>query len=73
MLKLADRNEFQTLLDAVTFNGEDAGRDAIIYLETDRAPIHVSRREFRASVLAHAAALNRVGIDGRDLVVIAHT
>lgn len=73
MLTLTNRNTFATLLDAVALNGADAERDAIIYLETDRAPVHVSRREFRANVLAHAAALNRLGIDGRDLVVIAHT
>lgn len=73
MLKLANRNEFQTLLDAVALNGSDAGRDAIIYVETDRAPVHVSRGEFRRQVLAHAAALKQLGIDGRDLVVIAHT
>jgi fatty-acyl-CoA synthase len=73
MLTLANRSTLSTLLDAIALNGEDAERDAIIYLETDRAPVHVSRREFRANVLAHAAALNRLGIDGRDLVVIAHT
>ncbi len=73
MLKLANRSVFSTLLNAVALNGVDAERDAIIYLETDHAPIHVSRREFRANVLAHAAALKQLGIDGRDLVVIAHT
>jgi fatty-acyl-CoA synthase len=73
MLTLANRSEFQTLLDAIALNGGEAERDAIIYLETDHAPIHISRREFRANVLAHAAALNRLGIDGRELAVIAHT
>lgn len=73
MLKLANRNKFQTLLDAVALNDSDTGRDAIIYVETDRAPVHVSRGEFRRQVLAHAAALKQLGIDGRDLVVIAHT
>ncbi len=73
MLKLANRNEFQTLLDAVALNDSDAKRDAIIYVETDRAPVHVSRGEFRRQVLAHAAALKQLGINGRDLVVIAHT
>jgi acyl-CoA synthetase (AMP-forming)/AMP-acid ligase II len=73
MLRLANRSEYQTLLDAVALNDSDAGRDAIIYVETDRAPVHVSRREFRRQVLAHAAALKQLGIDGRELVVIAHT
>lgn len=72
MLKLANRSEFHTLLDAITLNSDDE-RDAIIYVETDRAPVHVSRREFRRQVLTHAAALRRLGLDGRDLVVIAHT
>ncbi len=60
MLKITNRSEFHTLLDAVTLNGDEAERDAIVYLETDRAPVHVSRREFQSNVLAHAAALNKL-------------
>ena len=73
MLNLSNRNTFATLLDAIALNDENAERDAIIYLETDHVPIHVSQREFRHNVLRHAAALRQMGIDGRDLVVIAHT
>ncbi|MFN8595802.1 MAG: AMP-binding protein [Anaerolineae bacterium] len=73
MLRLANRNSFATLLDAVALSDGNVEHDAIIYLETDHAPIHVSRREFRHNVLKHAAALRQMGIDGRDLVVIAHT
>src|SRR5512147_1380556 len=73
MLNLSNRSEFHTLLDAVALQGEDDERPAIIYLETDRAPITISRREFREAVSAHAAGLQHMGIRPRDLVIIAHT
>src|SRR5512147_3034882 len=73
MLNLSNRSEFHTLLDAVALQGEDDERPAIIYLETDHAPITISRREFREAVIAHAAGLRHMGIAPRDLVVIAHT
>ena len=64
---------FHTLLDAVALQSEDDERPAIIYLETDHAPLTISRREFREAVIAHAAGLQHMGIRPRDLVVIAHT
>ena len=73
MLNLSNRSHFHTLLDAVALQGEHDERPAIIYLETDHAPITISRREFREAVLAHAAGLQHMGIRPRDLVVIAHT
>ena len=73
MLNLSNRTSFHTLLDAVALQGEDDERPAIIYLETDRAPLTISRREFREAVIAHAAGLQVMGIAPRDLVVIAHT
>ncbi len=73
MLNLSNRSHFHTLLDAVALQSEDDERPAIIYLETDRAPITISRREFREAVIAHAAGLQHMGIRPRDLVVIAHT
>jgi len=73
MLTQATRHEFHTLLDAITLRSSDGDQDAIVYLETDRRPIHVSRRAFRETILAHAAALQHIGIGSRDLVVIAHT
>ena len=73
MLYLSNRSHFHTLLDAVALQSEDDDRPAIIYLETDHAPITISRREFRAAVEAHAAGLRQMGIRPRDLVVIAHT
>src|SRR5512141_2221213 len=73
MLTLSNRSHFHTLLDAVALQSENDDRPAIIYLETDRAPITISRREFRAAVIAHAAGLQHMGIRPRDLVIIAHT
>jgi fatty-acyl-CoA synthase len=73
MLNLSTRSHFHTLLDAIALQGEDDARPAIIYLETDHAPITISRREFREAVIAHAAGLQHMGIAPRDLVVIAHT
>jgi fatty-acyl-CoA synthase len=73
MLNLSTRSHFHTLLDAVTLQGEHDERPAIIYLETDRAPLTISCRQFREAVIAHAAGLQHMGIKPRDLVVIAHT
>src|SRR5512136_1416152 len=73
MLTLSNRSQFHTLLDAVALQSKDDSRPAIIYLETDRAPITISRREFREAVMAHAAGLQHMGIAPRDLVIIAHT
>jgi fatty-acyl-CoA synthase len=73
MLTLSNRTQFNTLLDAVALQGANDERPAIIYLETDCAPITISRREFREAVIAHAAGLQHMGIRPRDLVVIAHT
>src|SRR5512135_2591370 len=73
MLTLSTRTQFHTLLDAVALQSEHDERPAIIYLETDRAPITISRRAFREAVSAHAAGLQQMGIRPRDLVIIAHT
>jgi fatty-acyl-CoA synthase len=73
MLNLTNRTQFHTLLDAAALQAADNERPAIIYLETDRAPLTISRREFRAAVEAHAAGLQHMGIEPRDLVIIAHT
>ena len=73
MLMQATRHGFRTLLDAVALGPEEDERDAIVYLETDKQPVAVSRRDFRRAAVAYAAALNKMGIAPRDLVVIAHT
>ena len=72
MLRLATRGGCATLLDAAALRGPDDAL-AILFLETDRPPIHVTRREFRASSLRCAAALHASGVGPRDLVIIAHT
>src|SRR5512137_3171545 len=63
MLTLSNRAQFHTLLDAVAVHSEN----------DDRAPIAISRREFREAVMAHAAGLQHMGLRPRDLVIIAHT
>ena len=73
MLTLSNRSQFRTLLDAVALQDENDERPAIIYLETDQAPIMISRRDFRGAVMAHAAGLQHMGIQPHDLVIIAHT
>ncbi|HET7089761.1 MAG TPA: hypothetical protein VFL17_14080, partial [Anaerolineae bacterium] len=62
MLTQATRPEFNTLLDAVTLRSVDDARPAIVYVETGRPPIVITRRDFRRAVLDHAAALQRMGI-----------
>ncbi len=61
-----------TLLDAVTLATAD-DRPAVIYVETDKEPVIVSRRAFRDAATAAARALTRLGLRPGDLVVIAHT
>ncbi|HTP08254.1 MAG TPA: AMP-binding protein [Anaerolineae bacterium] len=73
MLNLSNRSSFHTLLDAIALHSEHDDHPAIIYLETDHAPITISRREFCEAVIAHAAGLQHMGIRPRDLVIIAHT
>lgn len=64
--------ELVTLLDAVTLAAAD-DRPAVIYVETDKEPVIVSRRAFRDAATAAARALTRLGLRPGDLVVIAHT
>ncbi len=64
--------ELVTLLDAVTLAAAD-DRPAVIYVETDKEPVIVSRRAFRDAATTAARALTRLGLRPGDLVVIAHT
>ncbi len=64
--------ELVTLLDAVTLATAD-DRPAVIYVETDKEPVVVSRRAFRDAATAAARALTLLGLRPGDLVVIAHT
>lgn len=72
MLSPARRTRFATLLDALTLHEADE-RLAIAYVASDRDPVHVTRRQFRQEVLAHAAGLQRLGLGRGDLVLVAHT
>jgi len=74
MLTLANRTQFSSLLDAVTL-ANDAGqsRPAIIYCETGREDIFISREQFQRAILEQAAAMQLLGLRPGDLVVIAHT
>ena len=72
MLNLFTRTQFQTLLDAVTLHLPD-DQPAIIYLSVEAEPITVTRAQFVRAITAYAAALQRIGIHPRDLVIIAHT
>jgi acyl-CoA synthetase (AMP-forming)/AMP-acid ligase II len=71
MLKLSTRSHYHTLRDAVALREGD--EMALIYVEIDHPPIHVSRNGFRRAITACATALQSVGIKQRDLVIIAHT
>jgi fatty-acyl-CoA synthase len=73
MLTRSTRAQFNSLLDAVTLTSPDDSRQAIVYLETDQPPIIVKRADFRHEALRYADALAKIGIQPRDLVIIAHT
>lgn len=71
MLTLSTRSHYASLLDAAALRG--GAETAIVYLETGQAPITVTRDDFRAAIEHSAAALQDLGIQPGDLVVIAHT
>ncbi len=72
MLSRVTRNQFATLLDAVTLTTAD-DRPAIIYVAVGREPVIISRRAFAQVVRAVAARLGALGIQPGELLVIAHT
>lgn len=72
MLKLANRDKFSTLLDAITLEKSDE-EPAIIFVATARSPLVVTRRDFLDRVVGVAKSLYEFGLQPRDLVVIAHT
>jgi len=71
MLSLKKRPFFNSLLDALSL--QDGDETAIIYVQSDKPSQTISRRAFRAKVMANARALRALGIQPRDLVIIAHT
>lgn len=72
MLTLSTRDQYATLLDAVTLRAAD-DRPALIYVSSDQPPVTVSRRDFAVTTTAAATSLHELGLRPRDLVVIAHT
>lgn len=72
MLTLGTRDAFQTLLDAVTLSDADS-TPAIIYLETEKPPIVITREIFRRQIMDAAVGLAALGVQAGDLIVIAHT
>ncbi len=73
LLNLTTRPQFQTLLDAVSLTGVQPHAPAIIYLETGKDPITVTRKDFRQQVENYAGALQDLGVLPRDLIILAHT
>jgi fatty-acyl-CoA synthase len=73
MLNRVNRQSASTLLDAAVLDPVTGEEDAIIYVETGRPTLHVSRSDFLQAVRAQSDQLRRLGIGPGDLVVIAHT
>lgn len=72
MLNLSTRTDFHTLLDALTLR-QPNDQPAVTYLSIEAEPVTVTRAEFMRAISAYGAALRRMGIQPRDLVIIAHT
>lgn len=71
MLSPSTRHQFHTLLDALTWQQVD-DQPAIIWVETDKPPITITRRGLKTAVFHHATALQQQGIQPGDLILIAH-
>ena len=71
MLTRVTRPQFDTLHDAITL--ARGTKPAIIYIETGKPDIFISREQFCESIKHYAAALHRLGIQSGDLVILAHT
>jgi acyl-CoA synthetase (AMP-forming)/AMP-acid ligase II len=61
------------LIDTLGIHSSDGERNAIIFLETGKEPVTVSRREFFSLTRSHAQAFMDIGINKGDLLIIAHT
>lgn len=72
MLKLENRTTFNTLLSAITLNA-DGDKPALIYIETGQDDITITRDQFKQAIQGYAAGLQQMGVQSRDLVVLAHT
>jgi fatty-acyl-CoA synthase len=73
MLSSLNRHSARTLLDAAALDASEEDRDAIVFVETGREAIHVTRSAFARAVTAHSQRLLSLGTKPKDLVVIAHT
>lgn len=73
MLSPSNRTHYHSLLDAAVLTVPDEAAPAIIYVQTDTAPVTVTRADFRKAIHQYAAALGDQGILPGDLVIIAHT
>lgn len=73
LLSLRSRADFQTLLDAVVLHSHNPEAIAITYLETGQPPQQISHYQFAIRAKQSAAALAELGVQARDLIIIAHT
>jgi acyl-CoA synthetase (AMP-forming)/AMP-acid ligase II len=73
ILTRATRAAYRTLHDAAALTHPDDAAPAIHYMRADEAPITLTRAAFRESAGRAAAALIRLGVAPRQLVIIAHT
>lgn len=73
MLKLDNRQSFQTLLSAITLSTSDEQKPAIIYLEANTEALTITRAQFKEAIACYASGLQAMGVQARDLVVLAHT
>jgi acyl-CoA synthetase (AMP-forming)/AMP-acid ligase II len=73
LLSHANRAALRTLPEALDRPRRDPGARAIVYVRSGSAPEVVSWRSLRDNALRCAAALARLGVRQRDVVVIAHS
>ncbi|MFZ4813769.1 MAG: AMP-binding protein [Phototrophicaceae bacterium] len=71
MFTRATRHSVHSLLDAPALQGGD--ETAILYVQTEQPPQAITRTDFAEHTARYAAGLTALGIQARDLVVIAHT
>lgn len=72
MLTLANRHEYNSLLDAHALQCPD-NQPAITYLKTNQDPIIVTRSVLCQRIHQSAASLLNLGFSPGDLIIIAHT
>ncbi len=73
MLDLSNRNNWHTLLNAKTFSLKDGAKTAFVFVETDKEPIVITRETFRIMTVRYGSALQALGVNSGDLVVVAYT